>query len=204
MLKKTIKFQFTEVQIQLLFFTLFIIIGTFYANWIYSKGGDQYKIIFEFFYNRFQNQTIIKTDLLQYLVFQRLKLLIVLWLLGFVLFTPWINHIITSFFGFCFGLIFSAAVIEGGMSGYGFVFILLIPHGIIYITLYIYLIIKNSYFSKMLYKNRKTMKTRMSSSVLLEYFLVLAICSVFLMIGIFLEAYVNTDLVKWYISLNLL
>lgn len=201
MLKKILRIKLTENQLQLIFFVIFICIGALYANLSISKHMDDYRLIFDFFGNRIQDQSIVKTDLFQYLLLSRLKILIILWIVGFILFAFYIDLSITSFFGFNVGLILSSALIYNGFSSYGLILLLFFPQGLFYVPIYIYLTTKNINFSKALYRNRKTTKSfKMNGQLLLEYFLVLAICGVFMLIGITFEAYVNPDLIKWYIS----
>lgn len=201
MLKRILKHKLTESQLQLLFFIIFICIGALYANLSVSKHIEDYRLIFDFFGNRIKDQTIVKTDLFEYLLFSRFKILIGLWIVGFILFAYYINVTLTSFFGFNLGLILSSALIFNGFSGYGLILMLFFPQAIFYVPIYLYITSKNNNFSKALYRNRKTTKSfKINGQLLLEYFLVLAICGVFLLIGISFEAYVNPDLIKWYIS----
>lgn len=201
MLKRILKVKLTESQLQLIFFMIFICIGALYVNLTINKHMEDYRLIFDFFGNRIQDQTIVKTDLFEYLLMSRVKILIGLWIVGFILFSFYIDLAVTSFFGFNLGLILSSALIYNGFSGYGLILILFLPHGLFYVPIYIYLIIKNINFSRALYRNRKTTKAfKINGQLLLEYFLVLAICGVFMLIGITIEAYVNPDLIKWYIS----
>ncbi len=201
MLKRIFKFELDQTQLQLIFFILFIGIGALYANLSINKHMEDYRLIFDFFGNRIEAQTIVKTDLFQYLLFSRLKILIGLWIIGFILFAFYIDLSLTSFLGFNFGLILSSALIYNGFRGYGLIILLFFPHGLFYVPIYVYLVAKNMNFSMALYRNRKTSKSfKMNGQLLLEYFLVLAICGVFMLIGITFEAYVNPDLIKWYIS----
>lgn len=202
MLKKMIH-NFSEVQIQLFFFIGFICIGALYANLNVVKHMDDYNLIFDFFNNKMSSPTIIKTDLFEFLLISRMKVLLGLWIVGFVLFASYIDYIVSGFFGFNFGLIFSSALIYNGFNSFGLVIILLLPQGIIYAPIFVFLTSKNINYSKALYRNRKTSKSfKMNGQLLFEYFLVLVICSVFTLIGITLEAYVNPDLIKWYISIK--
>lgn len=203
MLKKISHIKFNESQAQLLLFIVFICIGTLYANLIVSKNMEDYRLIYNFFYNKMSSPTIIKTALFEFLLFSRFKIIIGLWIIGFILFANYIDYLICGFFGFAFGLIFSTALIYNGFKSFGLMLILICPQVIIYVPIFIYLTAKNKEFSKALYKNRKLTKSlRLNGQLLFEYFLVLIICSVFTLIGITLEAYVNPDLIKWYISIK--
>ncbi|PKM95767.1 MAG: hypothetical protein CVU84_02915 [Firmicutes bacterium HGW-Firmicutes-1] len=203
MLKKIKINKFTEVQIQLFFFMVFICIGALYANLNVSKHMDDYNLIFDFFNNKMASPIIVKTDLFEFLLVSRMKILLGLWIIGFVLFASYIDYIISGFFGFNFGLILSSALIYNGFNSFNLIIVLLLPQCIIYAPIFIYITSKNVEFSKALYRNRKTSKSlKLSGQLLFEYFLVLVICSVFTLIGITLEAYVNPDLIKWYISIK--
>ncbi|MBC7961127.1 MAG: stage II sporulation protein M [Vallitaleaceae bacterium] len=202
MLKKIGKIRFTQIQLQLIFFILFICIGSIYANLTASRHQDDYKMIFDFFGNRIHDEVIIKTDLFQFLLLSRFKLLIGLWIAGFILFVFYIDLGILSFFGFNFGLIMSSALIYNGFKSYVLILALCLPHGLLYVPICCYLVIKNISFSKALYRNRKITKSfKINGQLLLEYFLVGVICGVFMLIGVTLEAYVNPDLIKWAISM---
>lgn len=202
MLKKIKKLN--NMQKQLAIFIFCVVIGTLVSNWIVAKHIEQYEMIYNFFYGRLKDIHVVKTDLFEYLLINRFKLLILLWIVGFVLFANYIDYIITGFLGFSFGLVFSGTFILSGFRGYGLMLFLLMPHIIVYIPVYIYLIMKNSYFSSRLYMNRKAFRTNWNGQLVLEYVLVLALCSVFATIGTFLEAYVNPEVLKWYISLRTL
>lgn len=200
MLKKINKLNFTQTQIQLTFFISFIFLGSLYANLFISKNVENYGLVFDFFSNKIESNNIVKTELFEFILLNRIEVLMVLWIAGFVIFTLYINIISTSYIGFCFGLIFSSALIYNGFRSYILMFLLFIPQYIIYIPIYIYLINKNHNFSKMLYKNRKVSRSfKINGQLLLEYFLVLIISALCLFIGVFLEAYVNPDIIRWYV-----
>lgn len=203
MLKKISLIKLNERQLQLMLFILFICIGSLYANLVISKNMEDYELIYNFFYNKMTNPTIIKTSLFEFLLFSRFKIIIGIWIVGFILFANYIDYLICCFFGFDFGLIFSAALMYNGFESFGLMLILICPQAIIYVPIFIYLIRKNIEFSKALYKNRKLTKSlKINGQLLIEYFLVLIICCVFTLIGITLEAYVNPDLIQWYISIK--
>lgn len=201
MIRKSYISKFSDLQIQLFIFVLFVCIGALYANINIEKRIGDYKLIFDFFNNKIENPIIIKVDLFEFLLLSRFKILIALWITGFILFARYINFGICSFFGFNFGLIFSSALIYNGFKGFALILALLFPQGIIYVPVFIYLTIKNIDFSRGLYRNRKSMRSfKFNSQNLLEYLLILVVCTVFVLIGITLEAYINPDIIKWYIS----
>lgn len=203
MLKKIFNYKFSESQLQLIFFIAFICLGAIYANLVVSKSMDDYSLIYDFFGNRIKEQSIVKTDLFEYLLLSRIKLLVALWVIGFILFAFYIDLSITCFFGFNFGLILSSSLLYNGFIGYGLIITLFFPHALIYVPVYIYLIIKNTEFSKALYRNRKTSKSfKINSQLLFEYFLALIISGVFVIIGVTFESYINPDIIKWYMSIT--
>lgn len=201
MIRKNFISKFSDMQLQLLIFIIFICIGSIYASLNIEKRIEDYKLIFDFFNNKISNPIIIKADLFEFLLLSRFKILIALWIIGFILFAPYINLGVSGFFGFNFGLIFSSSLIYNGFKGFVLILLLLFPQGIIYVPIFIYLTSKNIDFSRGLYKNRKSIRSfKINSQLLLEYFLVLIICTVFVLIGITLEAYINPEIIKWYIS----
>lgn len=200
MLKKMNHLHFQKKQLKLAAFLFSVLMGALYANWVIVNDLDTYQLVIDFFVGRIRSNTIIKTDLLEYLIFTRFKMLMILWLVGFILFTPIINRGFIVLIGFCYGVIFSAAFIMNGFSGYILFFLLLFPQIFVYVPTFLFLCSKNEEFSKTIYHNRKSVRGfKVGGQTLVEYFLVLAIASVFLILGIYLEAFINSDIIQWYL-----
>lgn len=203
MLKKMMKRRINESEVLLILFITFVCVGSLYGSLSASKNMEHYSLIFDFFNNKIAEGNIIRTELFEFILFSRLKLLAAIWIVGFILYALYIDYLAVSFFGFNFGLILSATLLYKGIYGFIFVIILILPQCLIYVPVFIYLIMKNLSFSKSLYSNRKNNKlVRMNGQLLFEYFLVFIISGAFLIIGVILEAYVNIDLIHWYLSLN--
>lgn len=203
MLKQIRMNKLTESQIQLICFLAFIIMGSIYTNFVIRSNVNDYDLIFNFFYNKINANEVMKTDLFEFILINRIKIFLVLWIIGFTLFSYYIDLILTAYYGFSFGLVFSTALMHNGFSSYFLVFLLLLPHYLIYVPIYIFLTRRNIQFTKSLYRNRKISKSfRINGQFMVEYFLILIICGLFLLIGIFLEAYINPELIKWYISIK--
>lgn len=203
MLKKMMKHRINELEVLLVIFIIFVCIGSLYGSLSASKNMENYSLIFDFFNNKMIEGNIIRTDLFEFLLLSRLKLLAAIWIIGFILYALYIDCFAVGFFGFNFGLILSATLLYKGIYGFVFVIILILPQSLIYVPVVIYLIRKNLNFSKSLYGSRKNQKlVKMNGQLLFEYFLVFIISGAFMIIGVISEAYVNIDLINWYLLLN--
>jgi stage II sporulation protein M len=183
----------------MLLFVGFMVIGSLYTNLFMDAQLNEYSTIIDFLKTKIESESVSKTALYEFIVFNRLKLYGILWIAGFTIFAFYVDAIATSYFGFSFGLILSLSLIVDGITSYLFVVLLLVPQYIIYIPLYIYLINRNSAFSTTFIKNRKISKSnKINGQLLVEYVFVLIICCLFIFIGAFLESFVNLEVIKWY------
>lgn len=183
-------------------FIISIIIGSIFANELDKSRIDEYQLLSGYFITKFPNSTYLNIDLFKFIVLKRIKFILAIWVFGFTFFELIINYIVVIFFGFSFGFLFSVGLISTGFSGYLLYLVLLFPQYLIYVPIIIYLIVKSTNFSLSLYGGRLRSRTKANRQLIIEYFLVIIICIIFISVGSVLETYVNPQLVKWYISVT--
>jgi stage II sporulation protein M len=189
------------LQLQLVVFIIFVIIGSLYANSTVKHNANNYKIVFDMFSNKISNANILRTDLFQFIVIKRLQIFLLIWIIGFTFFSVYVNSIITGYLGLCFGILFCAGLIYNSYKGYLLVLLLLFPQYIIYVPIYILLISRSTDMSRLIYSSRKITKNfKNNKKRILDYIMILIICILFVIFGSLMEVYINTNIIKWYLN----
>jgi stage II sporulation protein M len=195
------KNKFNVFKIQFIVFIIAIIIGSIFANRLSNNKIEEYKLLSAYFITKFPASKYLNIELFKFVLWKRIKLVFGIWIFGFTFFEIFINYLLIGYFGFSIGFLFSVGLITDGFKGYLMNLILLLPQYLFYIPVIIYLIIKSTMFCSNLYSNRnRTRGININKQMILEYFFVLVICIIFIIVGSILETYINPQLVKWYIS----
>ncbi len=188
-------------KLQFILFGTFLLIGTILANRLDANRIDEYKLLSGYFINKFPDTAFLNMDLFKHIIWERFRLFLIIWVFGFTFFEVVTNTLFVMYFGFSIGYLFSVGLITNGFKGYFFNLILLLPHYLIYIPIMLYLLKKSLDFSKKVYGNKSRLRgIKIHKQMLMEYILVLILCALFVIIGCFFEAYINPQLVNWYIS----
>lgn len=188
-------------KIQFILFIIAIVIGSIFANRLSINKVDEYKLLSGYFITKFPTSEYLNIELFKFIVWKRIKLILGIWIFGFTFFEIIINYLLVGYFGFSIGYLFSIGLMTGGFSGYLMHLVLLLPHYLVYVPVMIYLIVKSTTFCSNLYSHRnRTRGLNINKQMIIEYFFVLVICIIFIVIGSIMETYINPQLVKWYIS----
>lgn len=188
-------------KVQFILFIIAIVIGSIYANKLSSNKIDEYKLLSGYFITKFPTSEYLNIELFKFIVWKRIKLILGIWIFGFTFFEIIINYLLVGYFGFSIGYLFSIGLMTGGFSGYLMNLVLLLPQYLFYVPVMIYLIVKSTSFCSNLYSHRnRTRGLNINKQMIIEYFFVLVICIIFIVIGSIIETYINPQLVKWYIS----
>lgn len=188
-------------KMQFIVFLIAIVIGAIFANRLSSNRLEEYKLWSGYFLTKFPDSNYLNIELFKFIIWKRLKIVLGVWLLGFTFFGVVANYLLVIFFGFCFGFLFSIGLMTNGFGGYMMYIVMLIPQYLFYVPVTIYLIVKSTNFCRSLYNKRSHSRgLNLNKQMLIEYFFVLVICLIFIIVGAIAETYINPQLVKWYIS----
>lgn len=198
---KKYKSKFNVSKIQFIVFIIAIIFGSIFANRLSNNKIEDYKLLSAYFITKFPTSKYLNIELFKFVLWKRIKLILGIWIFGFTFFEIIINYFLVGYFGFSIGFLFSVGLITDGFKGYLMNFIFILPQYLFYTPIIIYLIIKSTAFCSNLYSHRnRTRGINVNKQMIVEYFFVLIICIIFIVIGSILETYINPKLVKWYIS----
>lgn len=200
-MKRLKQFKVESLQVQLIVFIICIIVGALYANYAVKYNSNNYNLIFDMFSEKISTTNFLKGELFKFILVKRVQVFFVIWIVGFTFFSVYVNNIITGYFGICFGVLGSAGLLYNSYKGYLLILLLLFPQYLIYVPIYIYLIYKSTQMSKLIYSSRKVTKNlKNNKKSLIEYGLILTLCILFIIVGSLLEVYVNSSIIKWYVS----
>lgn len=179
-------------------FIIGVIVGSIFANFLKASQLKELGMINEYFFDKYVHITLNSTDLLKYILIKRIKLILFIWFFGLTFFGIPIIILSLLYFGFFIGFMISIGTIIYGINGMFLNISYLLPHFIIYVPIFIYLINKSfKLCAKLYYKKIYTRTYRFNNKQLfIEYILVLLVCLLGGTLGGLLETFINPNIVK--------
>lgn len=171
-----------------------IVIGNFF---IPSAGGEA-GIMSAYFLDKFEYMEIEYSSLFVYILERRMKvywLLTILGITGAGCFAAWGY---TAWLGISTGAFLSVCILRMGIVGILVGMASLFPHYLIYVPVYVLLMWRISENAEMIKNNTMQHEKR---KVMGKYFIIMALVSLVLLVGVILESNVNPYLMKKVLKL---
>lgn len=201
MKKKKIDFKNLNIlQVAIIIISIGFIIGILFANFFKDFYFNQMLEYNRNLFNKLSQININRKILFEFIIIDKLKKYFLFWVLVYTfLCLPYMIWKLLSF-GFLTGFLISAFSLNYGIKGLLLVLIYNFPQGLIYFPLYVILLIKGYNMNTRLRK-----ESRYSSAGRREVFIssipMIIISLVLLILGCFLEAFINSYMVKGIVKL---
>lgn len=171
------------------------IAGIIAANLLGKKIISQLGIFGDYFWMQLGQVKVDAGVMFWYVFEKRMLLFLIVLVFGVTGFGTTLVHIISAWFGAGLGFLFSAAVIQGGMSGLFMCVMGFVPHGLFYLPGGLLMMLKTCRLSDRLHGRDKggifNRKKELTS-----YAVAMAVVFVIMFLGIILESMLNPALLQ--------
>lgn len=195
---KRLKFhinQLNNAYLALIILIIGLFIGVLFANVFRTSYSQQLFLYKETVVAQIIGEEINYSGLFTYILRKNIKEYFIFWLLSItILGIPYIIYKIISF-GFLTGFFLSVISMEYGTKGIILVLAYIFPHGLLYLPIVILCLYKGFDLCSTIYRDRR-LSIGNISSILKQYFMIILILFIALIIGSFLEAYLGSSLLK--------
>lgn len=179
------------INLQIVFLILGVILGAIFANLFKDIYYSDFKDIINS--NKFV-ENIDNDELFRYIIFRQFKSFFMLWIFSITM----IGYLYISAFvlykGFSIGIFIATLTMIYKIKGLYIYLMYICPHYIVYIPIYTIAIMKCIQIYKDVNKNGKKDKKK----IFLNTIPIILTCIVFLILGAFLEAYINPKIINGY------
>lgn len=165
-------------------------VGILAANTFAKKIIMDIGLFGDYFFMQIQNTKIDTGAMFGYVFEKRMLFCLVLVILGVTSIGAVACYLLAGWLGVSTGMLFSAAVIQRGMSGLGICILGLLPQYLFYVPAVVMLMLKTCQLSGRLYRNEAGYYQDKRREIT-AYFLVLIVVVVLFFSGVLLESFVN-------------
>lgn len=177
----------------LFLFVIGLVIGTLFANYGFDLASLQ-KSFLENYQVNIINKEILWSDLFVHILISRAAVFLLLGVLIYFFKSNMILYLTTVYLGFAFGVIISLLTVSYGVKSYLVLLGMMFPQFFVYIALYILMIkiadYQKSFGTEVFFKEKR-----------IGYQKIILIVIIALVIGSFLESYINPVFFKYIINL---
>jgi len=177
----------------LFLFVIGLVIGTLFANYGFDLASLQ-KSFLENYQVNIINKEILWSDLFVHILISRAAVFLLLGVLIYFFKSNMILYLTTVYLGFAFGVIISLLTVSYGVKSYLVLLGMMFPQFFVYIALYILMIkiadYQKSFETEVFFKEKR-----------IGYQKIILIVIIALVIGSFLESYINPVFLKYIINL---
>jgi len=177
----------------LFLFVIGLVIGTLFANYGFDLASLQ-KSFLENYQVNIINKEILWSDLFVHILISRAAVFLLLGVLIYFFKSNMILYLTTVYLGFAFGVIISLLTVSYGVKSYLVLLGMMFPQFFVYIALYILMIkiadYQKSFGTEVFFKEKR-----------IGYQKIILIVIIALVIGSFLESYINPVFLKYIINL---
>lgn len=182
----------------ILLFCIGFLLGIVVGNFFIPEAGGEAGIMSAYFLDKFEYMEIEYSSLFVYILERRMKIYWILTILGITgagCIAAWGY---TTWLGISTGAFLSICILRMGIMGILVGVVSLFPHYLIYVPIYILLIWRVGENAEMIKNN--SMKNE-KKKVICKYFIIMALASLVLLVGVILESNVNPYLMKKILKL---
>ena len=177
----------------LFLFVIGLVIGTLFANYGFDLASLQ-KSFLENYQVNIINKEILWSDLFVHILISRAAVFLLLGVLIYFFKSNMILYLTTVYLGFAFGVIISLLTVSYGVKSYLVLLGMMFPQFFVYIALYVLMIkiadYQKSFGTEVFFKEKR-----------IGYQKIILIVIIALVIGSFLESYINPVFFKYIINL---
>lgn len=192
-----VKIEISTYKWILIVFVIGLVAGSLYANLMDNAKLKEIQNINNFFYEKYEAIKIDYIALLGTVLFSRVKMVVLIWVLGLTFLTMPVVYGITAYYGFSLGFILSISTMSFGMLGIVIGLSFLLPQYFIYTPAIVFLMNHSVGVSNKLYfvkQKGRNLDKPAKKQMLLEYVLIFFIVLFLIVLGSLLETFVNP---KW-------
>lgn len=182
----------------ILLFCIGFLLGIVVGNFFIPEAGGEAGIMSAYFLDKFEYMEIEYSSLFVYILERRMKIYWILTILGITGAGCIAALGYTTWLGISTGAFLSICILRMGIMGILVGVVSLFPHYLIYVPIYILLIWRVGENAEMIKNN--SMKNE-KKKVICKYFIIMALASLVLLVGVILESNVNPYLMKKILKL---
>lgn len=138
--------------------------------------------------------------LLGYVLRQRLLCSVLLSILATTYLGIIVSYLYLILEGTAFGLLIGAAILRYGLKGLLFIVVSLIPHQFVLFPCFLLIVYVSCSLCRFLYFKDVTIGVVNKKNILWKHFVILFLCNVVVIIGSYIESYVNPQLLKFVLK----